>query len=305
METADVIRRKFSKMRKRSFLDWLLQGLKVTFQDTLGGIGLILVVFFIMMALLAPMVAPYGPFEIVYNPDKSVPRLVPPNSTNWLGTTNQGMDVFSQLLYGSRIALLVGVLSAVGSVLVGTLVGLFSGYFGRWVDQVLMRLTDVAFGIPFLPLALIVIAVTAPSLYIIILMVIFFLWRTTARVIRSQVLSLRERPFIWAARAAGASDWKILFFHIGPNVLPFSFLYMAIGVSAGVMLEAGLSFLGFGDPHVTSWGQMMNKAFHAGAMRNAWWWVLPPGVCLSLFVTSTFMITRAYEKMINPRLREI
>jgi peptide/nickel transport system permease protein len=136
-------------------------------------------------------------------------------------------------------------------------------------------------------------------------MVIFFLWRTTARVIRSQVLSLRERPFIWAARAAGASDWKILFFHIGPNVLPFSFLYMAIGVSAGVMLEAGLSFLGFGDPHVTSWGQMMNKAFHAGAMRNAWWWVLPPGICLSLFVTSTFMITRAYEKMINPRLREI
>jgi peptide/nickel transport system permease protein len=197
------------------------------------------------------------------------------------------------------------VLSAVGSVLVGTLVGLFSGYFGRWVDQVLMRLTDVAFGIPFLPLALIVIAVTTPSLYIIILMVIFGLWRTTARVIRSQVLSLRERPFIWAARAAGASDWKILFFHIGPNVLPFSFLYMAIGVSAGVMLEAGLSFLGFGDPHVTSWGQMMNKAFHAGAMRNAWWWVLPPGVCLSLFVTSTFMITRAYEKMINPRLREI
>jgi peptide/nickel transport system permease protein len=292
-------------MRKRSFVDWPLQGLKVTFQDTLGGIGLILVVFFIMMALLAPMVAPYGPFEIVYNPDKSVPRLVPPNPTNWLGTTNQGMDVFSQLLYGSRIALLVGVLSAVGSVLVGTLVGLFSGYFGRWVDQVLMRLTDVAFGIPFLPLALIVIAVTTPSLYIIILMFIFGMWRTTARVIRSQVLSLRERPFIWAARAAGASDWKILFFHIGPNVLPFSFLYMAIGVSAGVMLEAGLSFLGFGDPHVTSWGQMMNKAFHAGAMRNAWWWVLPPGLCLSLFVTSTFMITRAYEKMINPRLREI
>jgi peptide/nickel transport system permease protein len=279
--------------------------MKVIMEDTLGAVGLILVIFFVAMALTAPYVAPYGPFDVVYNADKSVVRLASPNLTNLLGTTNQGMDVFSQLLYGSRIALLVGVLSAVGSVLVGTLIGLFSGYYGRWVDQVLMRATDVAFGIPFLPFALIVISVTSPSLFIIILMITLFMWRTTARVIRSQVLSLRERPFIWAARAAGASDWKILFFHIGPNVLPFSFLYMAIGVSAGVMFEAGLSFLGFGDPHVLSWGQMLNFAFNAGAMRNAWWWVLPPGICLSLFVTATFIITRAYEKMINPRLREI
>ena len=286
-------------------LKWPLQSMKVITEDNLGAIGLVLVFLFVGMAVLAPYVAPHGPFDVVYHPDKSVVRLVPPSLSNLLGTTNQGMDVFSQLLYGSRIALLVGVLSAIGSVLVGTLIGLFSGYYGRWVDQVLMRMTDVAFGIPFLPFALIVISVISPSLYIIILIITLFLWRTTARVIRSQVLSLRERPFIWAARAAGVSDLKIIFFHIGPNVLPFSFLYMAIGVSAGVMLEAGLSFLGFGDPHVLSWGQMLNSAFNAGAMRNAWWWVLPPGICLSLFVTSTFLITRAFEKMINPRLRDI
>jgi peptide/nickel transport system permease protein len=286
-------------------LKWPLQSIKVITEDNLGAIGLVLVLLFVGMAILAPYVAPYGPFDVVYHPDQSVVRLVPPGLSNWLGTTNQGMDVFSQLLYGSRIALLVGVLSAIGSVLVGTLIGLFSGYCGRWVDQVLMRMTDVAFGIPFLPFALIVISVISPSLYILILIITLFLWRTTARVIRSQVLSLRERPFIWAARAAGVSDLKIIFFHIGPNVLPFSFLYMAIGVSAGVMLEAGLSFLGFGDPHVLSWGQMLNSAFNAGAMRNAWWWVLPPGICLSLFVTSTFLITRAFEKMINPRLRDI
>jgi peptide/nickel transport system permease protein len=190
-------------------------------------------------------------------------------------------------------------------VLVGTAVGLFSGYFGGWVDHVLMRLTDIAFGIPFLPFALIVISVTTPSVWVTIVLITLFMWRTTARVIRSQVLSLRERPFIWAARAAGASDLNILFFHIGPNVLPFSFLYAAIGVSAGVMLEAGLSFIGFGDPHVLSWGQMLNFAFNAGAMRNAWWWVLPPGLCLSLFVTAAFMITRGYEEVINPRLREM
>jgi len=256
------------------------------------------------MAILAPVVAPYGPFDVVYRPDKTVVRLVPPNLTNLLGTTNQGMDVFSQLLHGSRIALLVGILSAIGSALIGTVVGLFSGYYGGWVDQVLMRVTDIAFGIPFLPFAMLAISLSRPSLYLVILLIVLFLWRTTARVIRAQVLTLKERPFIWAARAAGVSNLRILFIHIGPNVLPFSFLYMAIGISYGVMTEASLSFLGFGDPHVLSWGQMLNFSFNAGAMRNAWWWVLPPGLCLSLFVTSAFMITRAYEEMINPRLRE-
>jgi peptide/nickel transport system permease protein len=305
MDNEDIARGKFTKRSRRSFGAWLWQGAKIIFKDPLGAVGLVLVTFFIIMALVGPMVAPYGPFDVAYNSDGSVPRLVPPNTIHWLGTTNQGMDVFSQLLYGSRIALVVGLLSAFGSVVIGTAVGLFSGYFGGWIDQILMRLTDIAFGIPFLPFALIVISITAPNLGIVILLVIFFLWRTTARVIRSQVLSLKERPFVWAARAAGAGDMKILFYHIGPNVLPFSFLYMAIGVSAGVMLEAALSFLGFGNAHVLSWGQMLNFAFTAGAVRNAWWWVIPPGICLSFFVTSSFMITRAYEKMINPRLREI
>ena len=298
------LNKKYSDMRKPSFVDWAFKSIRVIFKDTLGAIGLVMVAFFILMAILAPVVAPYGPFEVVYNPDKTVVRLVPPNMKNLLGTTNQGMDVFSQLLHGSRIALVVGILSAIGSALIGTAVGLVSGYYGGWVDQILMRLTDIAFGIPFLPFALLAISLSRPSLYLIILLVIFFLWRTTARVIRSQVLTLKERPFIWAARAAGVSDLRILLLHIGPNVLPFSFLYMAIGISTGVMLEASLSFLGFGDPHVLSWGQMLNFSFNAGAMRNAWWWVLPPGLCLSLFVTSAFMITRAYEEMINPRLRE-
>ena len=126
----------------------------------------------------------------------------------------------------------------------------------------------------------------------------------TSRVIRAQVLTLKTRPFVWAARAAGASEWRILFVHIAPNVLPLSFLYMAIGVQGGVMLEAALSFLGFGDPNVVSWGSMLNQAFRAGAMRSAWWWVIPPGVALSLFVISVFMVTRAYEELLNPRLRE-
>jgi len=166
-----------------------------------------------------------------------------------------------------------------------------------------MRITDIAFGIPFLPFAMVVIAIAKPSLSLIILLVVLFLWRITARVIRSQVLSLKSRPFIWAARAAGASDARIIWREILPNVLPISFLYMAIGVQAGVMLEAALSFLGFGDPHSQSWGIMLNAAFRAGAVRTAWWWVLPPGVALSMFVIAVFMITRAYEDRLNPQLR--
>ena len=282
-----------------------LQGLKVILKYPSGTIGLTVIVVFVLIAVLAPLIAPYGPFEVVYEAERSVVRLSPPTWRNWFGTTNQGMDVLSQLVWGSRIALVVGLLSALGSVLLGTLVGLCSGYFGGWVDEVLMRATDVAFGIPFLPFAMVVVSIAKPSLALVILLVIFFLWRTTARVIRSQVLSLKTRPFVWAAKAAGAGAGKILFRHIAPNVLPLSFLYIAIGVQTGVMLEAALSFLGFGDPQVLSWGIMLNAAFQAGAMRSAWWWVLPPGLALSALVISVFMITRAYEEMLNPRLRAI
>jgi peptide/nickel transport system permease protein len=278
--------------------------LKVLASDRSATVGMIVLGVFVLVALLAPWIAPYGPFEVTYGADKVVSRLSPPSPSNLFGTTNQGMDVFSQLIWGTRVALVVGLVSALGSVIIGTLIGLVAGYFGGWTDDVLMRMTDVAFGIPFLPFAMVVISISRPSLTLIIVLVVFFLWRTTARVIRSQVLSLKERPFVWAARAAGASDLKILFRHVAPNALPLSFLYMAIGVQTAVMLEAGLSFLGFGDPQVQSWGIMLNAAFRAGAMRSAWWWVLPPGLALSAFVMAIFMITRAYEEVLNPRLRK-
>ena len=290
--------------RWRSTLAQVGATLKVLAADRSATLGMAVLGVFVAVALLAPWIAPYGPFEVTYAADHGVARLSPPSSSNWFGTTNQGMDVFSQLVWGTQVALVVGLVSALGSVIIGTLIGLVSGYFGGWTDDVLMRLTDVAFGIPFLPFAMVVISIARPSLTLIVLLVVFFLWRTTARVIRSQVLSLKERPFVWAARAAGASDLKILFRHVAPNALPLSFLYMAIGVQTAVMLEAGLSFLGFGDPQVQSWGIMLNAAFRAGAMRTAWWWVLPPGIALSAFVMAIFMITRAYEEVLNPRLRK-
>lgn len=290
--------------RSRGILGNVAHALRVIARYPTGAVGLVLLILFVMLAVIGPMIAPYGPFEVVQTPQGRVARLAQPGSIALLGTTNQGSDVFSQVLHGTRVALIVGVISAVGSVVLGTLIGLVSGYFGGWVDEVIMRITDIAFGIPFLPFALVVISISGPSLSLVILLVTLFLWRTTSRVIRAQVLSLKTRPFVWAARAAGASEGRILFIHIAPNVLPLSFLYMAIGVQGGVMLEAALSFLGFGDPNVVSWGSMLNQSFRAGAMRTAWWWVIPPGIALSLFVISVFMVTRAYEELLNPRLRE-
>lgn len=279
--------------------------LQVLLRSRAAMVGLAILAGFVVVAVLAPLIAPYGPFEVAYGEGRRVARLAAPSLENWFGTTNQGMDVFSQLVWGTRVALLVGLISAIGSVVIGTLIGLFSGYYGGRIDDVLMRITDVAFGVPFLPFAMVVISIAKPSLPLVILLVMFFLWRTTARVIRAQVLTLKERPFVWAARAAGASNLAILFRHIAPNALPLSFLYVAIGVQSAVMLEAALSFLGFGDPQVQSWGIMLNAAFKAGAMRSAWWWVLPPGLALSAFVMAIFVVTRAYEEILNPRLRNV
>jgi peptide/nickel transport system permease protein len=290
------------------FREWLGRvghGFREVLADPMGLVGLILVVLFALTAAFAPIIAPHGPFDIMRADNGGVLRLVQPDAHVWLGTNTYGQDVLSQLILGSRDAILVGVLSAIGIVLVGTTIGLIAGYKGGWIDQLLMRLADVAFGIPFLPFALLVVSLIKPNLGIIVLVIVSLSWRTSARVIRAQVLSLRERPFVWAAKAAGAGELKIIFFHIGPNVLPLSFLYMAFGVTSGVLLEAALSFLGFGDPNSLSWGTMLKQAFDAGAMRSAWWWVVPPGLCLALFVTSVFLVSRAYEKVINPRLREL
>lgn len=263
----------------------------------------IVLLLFTLIAILAPYIAPYGPFAVAYSAGHDVVRLSPPTAHHWLGTTNWGMDVFSQVVWGTRVSLLVGIISAVASALIGTLVGLVAGYVGGWVDELLMRATDVAFALPFLPFAMVVISMARPSLGLTILLIAAFLWRATARVIRAQVLSLRTRTFVRAARVCGSGPVKIMIRHILPNVLPLSFLYVAVGVQSGVMLEAALSFLGFGDLNQQSWGYMLNSAFRAGAMRTAWWWVLPPSTALALFVICAFMITRAYEDVLNPRLR--
>ena len=165
-----------------------------------------------------------------------------------------------------------------------------------------MRVTDLAFAVPFLPFAVILVALLQPSLWNIILTISCLMWRTTARVIRSQVLSIKQQTFVKAARVAGASHARIIYLHIFPNVLPMALLYVAFGISWAVLSEASLSFLGFGDSNRMSWGQMLYFAYTSASIRTAWWWTVPPGVCITLFVLSVFLIGRQYERHVNPRL---
>lgn len=221
----------------------------------------------------------------------------------WWGTDFFGGDILTEWIYGTQVAFVVGLLAALFSVGIGTLVGVISGYYGKVVDTLLMRTTDVFLVLPFLPIVLVLISITAPSIWIIIMVIAILGWPGIARVIRAQVLSLKERPFVDAARVSGASDLRLVFLHIAPNVLPFSFLYMSLSVGGAIITEAALSFLGFGDPTVTSWGGMLSNLLTFSGGLYAYWWLLPPGLGITFLSLGFYLIGRGFDEIINPRLR--
>ena len=287
-----------SRPTRRGFHNALI----LILSSRIGGIGILILMLFTVVAVAAPLIAPHDPLAVNWAEGHVVAQLLPPSSKFWLGTTYYGRDVLSQLIYGTRVAMIVGIVSAFFITVIGTNVGLIAGYFGGAIDAILMRITDVVFGIPFLPFAVVLVALLSPSLSNIVLTISCLLWRTTARVIRAQVLSLRERPFVKAARVAGASNFRIMYVHILPNVLPMSLLYVALGVGWAVLAEASLSFLGFGDPNMLSWGGILYEAYLTGSFRSSWWVVVPPGICIAMLVAATFMIGREVETIVNPRL---
>jgi len=287
------------QMRTRSFVA-LCSALR-PLRSWTGGFGVAVLLIVVFVAAFAAELAPYDPTATQYDAHKQVLRLEPPSAAHWLGTTNYGVDVLSQLIYGSRIVLIVGVACAVLIGLIGTNVGLIAGYYRGRVDNVLMRVTDLAFGIPFLPFAVVLVTLLRPSLWNTIIAISVLMWRTSARVIRVQVLSLRERGFVKAAWIAGASDLRILYIHIFPNVLPMVLLYVAFDIAWAVLAEASISFLGFGDPIQVSWGQMLYLDYVTGSIRQAWWWTLPPGFAISLFVIAVFLVARRYERLAGLR----
>lgn len=277
----------------------------VLLKDPYALIGIIIYVIFILVALFADQLATHDPQEILFTQGGMLAADIRPSAEFPLGTTSLGRDIYSQLVYGTRSALIVGLTAAFFVVAIGTLIGLIAGYFGGVVETLLMRVTDIAFGIPFLPFVIVLAAFLEPSIWNIVLAMSLVLWRDTARVIRSQVLTVKQRAFVEAARVTGSSQARILFVHIAPNILPLSFLYGSIAVGWAILTEASISFLGFGDTEVISWGYMLQDAYVSQALsRGAYYWFVPPGLAIVIIVVAGFFISRGYEEILFPKLKE-
>lgn len=264
------------------------------------GLGVILVI--LVMALTAPVLAPYDPDENFFNDAGQPEAMEPPSLDHPMGTTHLAKDVLSQLIWGSRVSVIVGLFSGLTVLLVGTTVGLIAGYYKGTVDLVLMRFVDVLYGVPAIPLVLVITMFVGNSVWNIIIAMALVLWRNMARLVRSQTLSLSERPYVKAAKAAGASDLRIMYLHIAPNLAPLMLVEGTFVMGAAILIEAGLSFLGLGAAEMTSWGTMLQLTFTTGAIRSAWWWVLPPGLSITAMVVAFFYISRGIEDITNPVL---
>lgn len=245
------------------------------------------------------------------NPDKQVETsvfiddfglLFHGTSFGLLGTDHHGRSLFAQLVYGTRISLYLGLLVAVFSVVLGLAVGLAAGYLGKFMDELLMRITDVLLVLPGLPLLIVLVAVLGASIENLIILLGVLGWMGFARMIRSTVLSIKERPFVEAAKAVGAGPLHIIINHVLPSVMSLTYVSLATAVPGAITAEASLAWLGFYDPLRMSWGRMLNGVFEANAITN-WWWVVPPGLAISLISVAFILLGFALDEVLNPKLR--
>jgi len=222
-----------------------------------------------------------------------------------LGVDHMGSDIWSQLIYGTQIALAIGLSTAFIAVAIGTTVGIVAGYVGGAVDEFLMRVVDVLLAIPSLPILIILGALFGKSVLNIVILLALLSWMGIARLVRSQTLSLKERQFVEAARASGASQGYIMLQHILPNVVPLIFANLVLRIPGAILTEASLSFLGLGDPRVSTWGRVLQNAKEFGAFTTmAWWWLIPPGLALTFMSLAFVFIGNSVNEILNPRYRE-
>lgn len=260
--------------------------------------GLVIIVALIFIAIAAPILAPYNPFAITGAPYE------PPSKEHPLGTDDVGHDILSQLIYGSRTSLLVGFLGALGVTIVGVLIGLVAGFAGGWVDETLMRLTDIVLVIPYIVFVIVLVAYLGPSIWNIIISITILGWPTIARMVRSYVLSLKNSLYIEAARSFGASNLHIMRRHVLPGLIPLVLPVYVLTIVDSILTEAGLSFLGLGDPTHPSWGLLLYYAQIRGAfVRGMWWWIIPPGLMITLTGLGFLLFGISLEEYFNPRLR--
>ncbi|MGJ8454026.1 ABC transporter permease [Pseudothermotoga sp. U03pept] len=261
--------------------------------------GVSIILFFVSVALLAPYLAPYDPNEIVNLPYEQPSRL------HLLGTDRLGRDIFSQLIYGTRLSLLIGVLTGVFMTTISTFIGMISGYYGGIVDRILSTITDVFLVIPGIPLMIVISSyMRVRSFWTVILVIAFTSWGGGARIVRAQMLSIKNREFVLAAKTIGEKNWRIIFFEILPNMLSLIASNFFSAVLYAIIGEASLSFLGLGDVSKISWGTMLYWAQSANALLNRMWlWVLAPGLSIVMLGTAFALLNFSLDEMTNPRLR--
>lgn len=271
-------------------------------QSTMGMIGLVIMVLFIAMAILGPLLVDHARLSVSHPPGLPFQA---PSSQFWLGTDNWGRSVLDLIIYGSRISLLVGFVATVFTMLLGAGIGVGGAYYGGHIDAAFNGITNWFLVLPWVPLAIVLTAVLGPSLFNIIFVIAITSWAGTARLVRAQTLSVKERPFIERARALGSSDWHLVTRHILPNVFPVIFANTVLTVALSILAETTLSLLGLGDPNAVSWGGVIFESFEAGAITAGyWWWLIPPGVMIVLVTLSFTMCGYALDEVLNPRLRQ-
>jgi len=267
----------------------------------MGMVGALMLFSVVFVAIFAPWLAPYDPeARIDVEPED---LLAPPDAEYLLGRDDAGKDVLSQLIYGARVSLTVGFVASFMSMFIGTTVGLVSGYFGGRIGNALMRLTDFLLVIPDLPLMLVFISIWGRGLWKIIFVIGILGWTYNARLVRSQVLSIKERQFVLRAPALGAGSLRIIMRHIFPQVVPLILAQAVLSISGAIIAESSLSFLGLGDPMLVSWGMMLNFAFERAISRRAWWFILPPGFAIVWVSVGLIMMGTTLEEIVNPRLK--
>lgn len=291
------------RLQIEHYLSQFREAITVFRQNRMAVIATLIVLGTFLMAIFAPFLAPYEPTETVYNDAGMAATLEPPSLSNPMGTNHLAQDIFSQWIYGSRVSLLVGFLSGITVISIGATVGLVSGYYKGLVDLVLMRVVDILYAIPATPLVLVVAMFWGSSVWTVIIAMMLVLWRTSARLVRSETMSLAEQPFVKAARASGASDTRIMFIHIAPILIPIMLIEGTFVAGVAILLEAGISFLGLGATEMISWGVMLQLTFSSGAIAVAWWWVIPPGLSITILIVSFFYISRGIEDITNPQIR--
>ncbi len=276
------------------------KNLKLFFSNKRAVFGVILLSVFVFLALFGPMIYEYS--HSTFFLGASVGK---PTSEYRFGFDEMGRDVLGAVIYGTRASLAIGIFVTLLIVLIGTTFGIVAGYYGGLFDIILMRITEAFMLIPTLPLLLVLAAIVGQKFTNIILILGITGWTGTARLVRSQTLSIKERNYVERAKAIGASDFYIMRKHILPNVFPLIFSNIILLVQSSIISESTLAFLGIGDPSIPTWGQLLRSAREQGAiLAGSWWLFIPAGICLVLLCTSFVFIGYGFDALLNPKLRK-